>query len=95
MTFTELRTGLADRGFAYLTAARLGRYINRGRSRLDGAARWPCRESSGEGTAPLEIPDLGHIEAVTNESQDYPLRSRPALVRRTPVRPAPGARECG
>jgi predicted trehalose synthase len=35
---------------------------------------WPWREKSVTGTAPVSITDLGVIEAVTNESQDYRLQ---------------------
>jgi hypothetical protein len=50
-----------------------GVLVNRAYQRLVGLHRWPFREASGEGTAPLDVTDLGQIEAVTNETQQYPL----------------------
>jgi hypothetical protein len=42
--------------------------------RIDGMYRWPYREDSGIGIAPVVIPTLGQVEAVTNQSvNDYPL----------------------
>jgi hypothetical protein len=76
MTFAELKTELSDRGFSDLSDARLGRYINYARAELDRMYLWPWREKSGTGTAPITISDLGVIEAVTNESQDYRLPQR-------------------
>lgn len=74
MNFSELKTELSDRGFNYLSDTRRGQYINRAVARLDGMYRWPFREASVVGTAPLTITDLGQVEAVTNQDQsDYPL----------------------
>lgn len=74
MTFAELKTELLARGFDTLSDARAGQYINRAYHRLNGMYRWPYREDSGVGIAPLSIPTLGQVEAVTNQSQsDYPL----------------------
>lgn len=57
-----------------LSDARAGQYINRARSRIDGMYRWPYREDGGVGIAPVVVPTLGQVEAVTNQSQgDYPL----------------------
>lgn len=70
MTFAELKQELADRGFSFLSDARLGRYINQARAELDESDLWPYREASVVGSAPLAIPDLGTIEAVVDvESQ--------------------------
>lgn len=74
MNFSELKTELSDRGFTYLSDTRRGQFINRACARLDNMYRWPYREASGVGIAPLTVSDLGQIEAVTNQSQsDYPL----------------------
>jgi len=74
MNFSELKTELSDRGFQHLSDTRLGRYVNRAVARLDGMYRWPYREDNGIGIAPLVVPALGQVEAVTNQSQgDYPL----------------------
>jgi hypothetical protein len=73
MTFDELKTELADRGFSDLSDTRLGRYINYARAELDRMYLWPWRESFATSTAPMTITDLGPIEAVTNESRDFRL----------------------
>jgi hypothetical protein len=36
---------------------------------------WTYREDSGVGVAPLIIPNLGVVEVVSNESQNYPLEA--------------------
>jgi hypothetical protein len=72
LTFTDMETELAARGFT-ISTARAGVLVNRAYQRLVGLQRWPFREASGEGTAPLDVTDLGQIEAVTNETQQYPL----------------------
>lgn len=74
MDFAALKTELADRGFSDLTDARRGVLINAAAAELDRLHLWPWREKSVTGTAPLSITDLGPIEAVTNETQDYRLR---------------------
>lgn len=73
MTFLELRTELAARGFDYLSTLRLGTYVNRARARLDGMYTWTYREDSAVGVAPLSIPTLGIVEAVSNETLNTPL----------------------
>lgn len=74
MNFSELTTELGNRGFSYLSDTRKGQFINRAISRLDSMYRWPYREASGTGVAPVTISDLGQVEAVTNQNRgDYPL----------------------
>ena len=74
MTFAEMKQELSDRGFAnQVTPTRLGYLINRARARLDAMYLWPYREDSAQGTAPLSIPTLGRVQAVTNETQGYVL----------------------
>lgn len=74
MNFAALKTELAARGFDYLTDARRGQFINDARAELDNGSKWPYREASVTGTAPLIVSDLGRVEAVTNESMHYQLR---------------------
>lgn len=76
LTFEALKTELGDRGFSDLSDSRRGYYINAARAELDRMHLWPWREASGTGTAPLTVSDLGVIEAVTNETQDYALTRR-------------------
>jgi hypothetical protein len=73
MTFAELKTELAARGFSDLSDARLGIIINQARRKLDRMYLWPWRESFITGEAPLLIGDLGIIEAVTNETRQETL----------------------
>lgn len=72
MNYAQLKLELKERGHD-LNAIRRGRYINRAYDRLNMMHTWPYRESSGEGTSPLVVADLGQIEAVTNETLDYEL----------------------
>jgi hypothetical protein len=51
LTFTDMETELAARGFT-ISTARAGVLVNRAYQRLVGLHRWPFREASGEGTAP-------------------------------------------
>lgn len=74
LTFSDLKTELSDRGFSDLSDTRRGVYINSARAELNRYL-WPWRESSVTGTAPLSIPTLGQIEAVTNETRDYRLEA--------------------
>lgn len=73
MNYPELKQELASRGFDYLSDTRLGQFINRACARLDNMYRWPYRETSGQGVAPVVVPDMGQIEAVTNETDNYAL----------------------
>lgn len=74
MNFSQLKQELADRGFTMLSDTRRGQFINRAVQRLDSMYRWPYREASGVGVAPLSISNLGQVETVTNQTQnDYPL----------------------
>ena len=73
-TFLELATELSDRGFDALSLARRKAIVNSAVSEVDLAYPWSYREDSGTGTAPLSIPTLGEIEAVTDETDDRPLK---------------------
>jgi hypothetical protein len=71
MTFAQLKAELSSRGFSHMDDDRLGIYINRAIQRLDLAHLWPYREDSATGVAPLSIPSLGQVEAVSNETVGY------------------------
>ena len=73
MTYADLKTELSDRGFSYLSDARLGRYVNAARGELDRLALWPWREKSVTGVAPFTVADLGPVEAVMNTSNNTKL----------------------
>ena len=66
LTFATLQTELSDRGFARLTATRLGYFINQARADLDNLRPWPYRLATATGAAPLTITDLGTIESVVD-----------------------------
>lgn len=66
MTFAELKAALQARGFESLSDTDLGRLVNDAASELDELERWPYREASVTGTAPLAVSDLGEVEAVFN-----------------------------
>lgn len=72
-TYLQMKTELSDRGFDTLTAARRGDIINAAVNEVDLSYPWPYRENSGTGTAPLSVPTLGEIEAVTDETDDVRL----------------------
>jgi hypothetical protein len=69
VTFAQLKQELSDRGFAHLTDARQGVYVNAARAELDRLVLWPWRQTSASGAAPLVVSDLGPIESVQNTSQ--------------------------
>lgn len=73
MNFSALKQELSDRGFSYLSDARLGNFINWARAELDDTDLWPYREAGVTGTAPLAISDLDTIEAVENTTQSVEL----------------------
>lgn len=77
MTFDELVTAVGDRGFAHVSTARRGRWVNTAVWELHGMARWPFLEKSVTGTAPLTVSDLGTVEQVTDETNDLVLQHAP------------------
>lgn len=72
-TFLEQQTELVARGFDALSTTRAKAILNDAYTEVDGAYPWPYLEDSGTGTAPLSIPTLGQIEAVTDETLDVPI----------------------
>jgi len=76
MDFSDMKTELAARGFDYLSDTRLGRIINDAMHELDEMYVWPYRESSGSGETPVTVSDLGTIELVTNETDQYVIEPR-------------------
>jgi hypothetical protein len=73
MNFAALKQALSDRGFSFLTTARLGQYINWARAELDDRAQWPYREAFLTGSAPLTVGDLGQVEEVVDLSTNATL----------------------
>jgi hypothetical protein len=71
--FSELKAALVARGFNRLTSALQGEYVNAAVTEVDGLYPWPYREDSTAGIAPLSIPTLGEIEAVTDETRQVAL----------------------
>lgn len=69
----QLKSELEERGFHYLTSARLTYFINRAYFELASLYPWPFLESYIALPTPLEIPDLGTILSVTNDTNGAPL----------------------
>jgi hypothetical protein len=78
MDFTALKAEVAAAGFARLTSAQLGVFVNRAMHELDDLEPWPYREASATGVAPLSIADLGEVDLVfdTSAGPDQPLDKR-------------------
>lgn len=74
-TLSTLRAELEDRGFNYLTTARIDRYINRAYNELCEAADWPFLQASQSGTSPQTITDVRQVltvrDTTNNNSLDY------------------------
>lgn len=81
-SFSDLKTELSDRGFAYLSDARLGRYVNQARTEIDEMELWPYRQATATGVAPLTISDLSSIESVWDSggNRNLTIRDRRDLV---------------
>lgn len=77
MTFDELVDEVQARGFAHISDARVGRWVNAAVWELHGMLDWPFLEKSVTGTAPLTVSDLGTVELVTDETNDLPLQHCP------------------
>lgn len=71
MTLAELRAELSARGFSHLSDDRLDLLVNRARARLDSMYDWYYTEDSAQGAAPLSVPTLRRVEAVSNETGNY------------------------
>lgn len=86
LTFVDIRTEVLARGFDYLgdTAGlvRLKRWVNEAMHDVDDMERWPYREASASGAAPLTISDLGIIETVRDTTSGAVLQfqAREAVV---------------
>lgn len=86
MTYAQLVQEVVDRGFDYLTASRIEAWVHRHHQRLEAKYVWPWRETSKEGTAPLEIKDLRDVLSVTDSTQERPIfgQARQWLAERFP-----------
>jgi len=73
MTFAELKTELAARGFDYLSDTRQGQFINRSYQEMAEERDFPYLQATTTGAAPLTISDLRTVESVSNATQDYKL----------------------
>lgn len=83
MDFTALKTALTDGSFDDLSTAQQGLLINDAVREVDESARWPYREATSTGAAPLTIADLGEIDTVLDATTSLPLMptSRGEVVR--------------
>ena len=70
MDFAALKTELSDRGFAYLSDARRGQYINWARAELDAMFAWPYRLTfaTGPDSGATIISDLDQVKAAYLET---------------------------
>ena len=87
LDFTALQTEFFARGFSYLNDAGAGltrakRWLNASMHDIDDMERWPYREATATGAAPLSVTDLGLIETVvdTTNNRQLEYRSRESLV---------------
>lgn len=70
MTLSELVTAFLARGFDYMSTGEAELLINDAyRIDIVGSEDWPFLESSVEGTAPLEVPNLETVELVVDQTQ--------------------------
>lgn len=76
MNFATLQTELSDRGFSYLSAARLGQYINVAYHELCDLEEWPFLEATASGAAPLTITDLRTVMSAWNSGANGNLTAR-------------------
>lgn len=78
MDFSDLKAEVAAAGFARLTSAQLGTFVNRAMHELDDMEPWGYREASVTGVAPLAIADLGEVDLVfdTSAGPDVVLEKR-------------------
>lgn len=74
MNRAEMVQEVVDRGFNYVSTARIGRFIDTAYRNLCARHPWPFLETTKEGTPPLEIADLRKILSVTDTTHDEKLR---------------------
>lgn len=74
MTFAELKTELAARGFTDLSDTRRGTYINAARAELDRMFLWPWRQKSSSSASTVALSDFGPIERVLDSTRDVSLQ---------------------
>lgn len=73
MDFTTLKTSLTDSSFDDLSTTQQGLLINDAVREVDEGARWPYREATSTGVAPLTIADLGEVDTVLDANTNLPL----------------------
>lgn len=71
--FGTLKTAVTDRGFEYLSAARVGQFVNDAIHEINDLEPWLYLQASTTGTSPVTISDLGRIESVVDVSNRNPL----------------------
>lgn len=72
MTYKEIREEVVARGFNDFeqSDARIKRWVNQAYREITDAHPWPFLEATKEGTAPVEIEDLGHVLSVANTTTE-------------------------
>jgi hypothetical protein len=99
-TFGELLDEVFERGFDDLRdsgvqEARVRRWVNQAYREVIDAAPWPFLETTIEGTAPLEVSDLGHVKQVAIAATDtaIPFISRAQVAQWDPASDDTGSAE--
>jgi len=70
VNLSEARTELGDRGFDYLSAARMNFMLNRAMTDFEDAYQWPWLKATVTGAAPLVISDLKYVRSVYDDRQN-------------------------
>lgn len=76
MNFAALTTELSDRGFSYLSSARLGQYINVAYHELCDLEDWPFLATDTSGASPLTISDIRNVLSVHDSAGNGNLVAR-------------------
>lgn len=75
MNFSELKQEIQDRGFDFLSDARLGTFVNRAYQRVNESRPWPYLETSlTSQNAPITFTDLRQVLYVIDTTNKHVLR---------------------
>jgi len=75
MTLEEMRQEVTDRGYDYVSATRINRYLNRAYQRICARHLWPFLETEVTSPAPLAMTDMRKVLAVRDADEDTLLRA--------------------
>jgi len=71
MTRAELVQEVVDRGYDYVSTARIGRFVDTAYRRICSQRNWPFLEAEAQGAPPLELADLWKVLSVS--ANEHPL----------------------